>query len=119
MDKGELMRAVWPDVFVEEGNLSQYVFLLRKVLGTRPEGGTYIETIPRRGYRFVPTVTRGRDAPQGASAHSPVGRIWWKWATGGLLSLALLAGLWSNRPPAQVDFGESLDTDLGPGPSAE
>src|SRR5260370_629215 len=51
VDKQELMRRVWPDVFVEEGALSQNIFRLRKTLG---EG--YIETIPRRGYRFTAPV---------------------------------------------------------------
>lgn len=51
--KQELMRAVWPDVLVEEGNLSKLVFLLRRELGEQPAGGPWIETVPKRGYRFV------------------------------------------------------------------
>src|SRR6185369_12121266 len=52
LEKQELMRELWPDSFVEEGNLTQNISLLRKMLG---EGADerYIETIPRRGYRFV------------------------------------------------------------------
>lgn len=53
VDKGELMKAVWPDSFVEEGNLTQNISLLRKSLGESAEGSSYIETIPRKGYRFV------------------------------------------------------------------
>ena len=49
LDKDELIRALWPDSFVEEGNLSNNIFVLRKALGTDHE---YIETVPRRGYRF-------------------------------------------------------------------
>lgn len=55
--KGELLTRVWPGTFVEEGSLAQNVSLLRKVLGDAPET-PYIETIPKRGYRFVAPVTR-------------------------------------------------------------
>lgn len=52
VDKDELMRVVWADAFVEEANLARCVHTLRKVLG-KEEGGTrYIETVPKRGYRF-------------------------------------------------------------------
>jgi DNA-binding winged helix-turn-helix (wHTH) protein/tetratricopeptide (TPR) repeat protein len=52
--KDELMRAVWPDTFVEEANLSVNVAALRKALGDAPGGRSYIQTVPRRGYRLVP-----------------------------------------------------------------
>jgi len=58
LEKDELLRRVWPDNFVEEANLSQHVFSLRKVLGDDKETNRYIETVPRRGYRFVATVTK-------------------------------------------------------------
>lgn len=50
--KDELMARLWPDTFVEESNLTQNVFQLRKVLGEAEDGADYIETVPRRGYRF-------------------------------------------------------------------
>ena len=50
LDKDELIRSLWPDSFVEEGNLSNNIFVLRKALGNDHE---YIETVPRRGYRFI------------------------------------------------------------------
>jgi len=53
--KDELMQRVWPDTFVEEANLSVQVAQLRKVLGDAQE---YIETVPRRGYRFLARVRR-------------------------------------------------------------
>jgi DNA-binding winged helix-turn-helix (wHTH) protein/TolB-like protein/Tfp pilus assembly protein PilF len=56
LTKEELMKQVWPDSFVEEANLSHHVFTLRKALGEDGEG-RYIETIPRRGYRFVAGVS--------------------------------------------------------------
>jgi DNA-binding winged helix-turn-helix (wHTH) protein/TolB-like protein len=51
--KDDLMKRVWPNTFVEEGNLTQNISLLRKALGETPGGAQYIETVPRRGYRFV------------------------------------------------------------------
>src|SRR2546421_12359409 len=54
--KDELMARLWPDSFVEEANLTQNVFQLRKVLGEAQSGSNYIETVPRRGYRFVGKV---------------------------------------------------------------
>ena len=56
VSKDELMQAVWPDAFVEEGNLSQNIFMLRKALGDTPEDRRYIVTLPGRGYRFVAQV---------------------------------------------------------------
>jgi len=53
VDKDELLRRVWPDTFVEEGNLSKNIFYLRKTLGNDEKGQPYIETIPKRGYRFI------------------------------------------------------------------
>ncbi len=56
--KEELMKEVWPDAFVEEGNLSYNMSMLRKALGKTPGGGDYIETVPRCGFRFVAAVTK-------------------------------------------------------------
>ncbi|HKY45286.1 MAG TPA: tetratricopeptide repeat protein [Pyrinomonadaceae bacterium] len=55
--KDDLMRRVWPNTFVEEGNLTQNISLLRKALGETPGGVQFIETVPRRGYRFVAETT--------------------------------------------------------------
>src|SRR6185436_759448 len=54
--KDELLKEVWPDTFVEESNLSQTIFTLRKALGDDRSEPRYIETVPRRGYRFVAAV---------------------------------------------------------------
>ena len=56
VSKEELIKEVWPDSFVEEGNLNRNVSTLRKALGERPSDHRYIETIPKTGYRFVATV---------------------------------------------------------------
>jgi Tol biopolymer transport system component/DNA-binding winged helix-turn-helix (wHTH) protein len=58
VDKGELMSRVWPDSFVEEANLAHHVYLLRKALGDGAKGTRFIQTIPKRGYRFVAEVKR-------------------------------------------------------------
>jgi serine/threonine-protein kinase len=60
VEKDLLLKTVWPDVAVEEGNLTKGVFSLRQVL--EDEGGPrYIETVPKRGYRFAAAVTAGED----------------------------------------------------------
>ena len=56
--KQHLMAKLWPDSFVEEGNLAQHVFHLRKALGETAEDSKYIVTIPGKGYRFVGDVRK-------------------------------------------------------------
>lgn len=56
LGKKDLMEAVWPDSFVEEGNLTFTVSSLRKALGEDRKEPQYIETVPRSGYRFVANV---------------------------------------------------------------
>ena len=58
VEKDDLMKRVWPDAFVEEGNVNKNIFFLRKVLGLQDGGLEYIETVPKRGYRFVATVNQ-------------------------------------------------------------
>jgi len=60
--KDELLRSVWPDVEVEEGNLTQQIFLLRKALGETAQQPRYIVTIPGHGYRFTARVNAISDA---------------------------------------------------------
>ena len=59
----ELIRAVWPDTFVEDANVSRCVFVLRKALGEGHGMNGYIETVPKSGYRFIATVTVSTPAP--------------------------------------------------------
>ena len=56
LTKDELMQAVWPDAIVEESNLSYNVFAIRKALGEGEDTERYVETVPKRGYRFLPEV---------------------------------------------------------------
>lgn len=60
VEKDVLIQMVWPDEFVEEGNLAQHIFMLRKALGETVENAEYIETVPRRGYRFVAPVSESQ-----------------------------------------------------------
>ena len=66
VEKDELMKAVWPDSFVAESSLTFNVSMLRKVLG-RHGGGPYIETVPKRGYRFVADVTEASGEEAGVA----------------------------------------------------
>ena len=58
--KDELLKSIWPDTFVEEATLAQNIFTLRKALGGS-DGEQYVQTIPKRGYRFVANVTEEMD----------------------------------------------------------
>jgi DNA-binding winged helix-turn-helix (wHTH) protein/TolB-like protein/Flp pilus assembly protein TadD len=71
IEKEELIRRVWPDTIVEEGNLNNVIYMLRKALGHESDDGKYIETISKRGYRFVAEV-RAEQAQHNAQADPTV-----------------------------------------------
>src|SRR5262245_60965336 len=73
--KDELLRSVWPDVEVEEGNLTQQIFLLRKALGETAQQPRHIVTIPGHGYRFTARVSAISKAAA-APAVSPNSAAW-------------------------------------------
>jgi len=62
VEKEELLESLWPHTAVEENNLTQVVSRLRRALGEDPHGRSYVETVPRRGYRFVGSVSRSPDS---------------------------------------------------------
>jgi DNA-binding winged helix-turn-helix (wHTH) protein/TolB-like protein len=62
VEKERLMQAIWPNSFVEEGNLTQNISVLRRALGDGENGHQYIQTIARRGYRLVGNVSGATDA---------------------------------------------------------
>jgi Tol biopolymer transport system component/DNA-binding winged helix-turn-helix (wHTH) protein len=64
LEKEDLMRRLWPDSFVEEGNLTQNIYVLRKALAE----ADYIETVPRRGYRFTAEVAKREEALSDAAS---------------------------------------------------
>lgn len=84
LSRTELQARLWPDVIVEEGNLSVHVSALRKALADGASGQSYIETLPRVGYRFAsqvhlelasPRAAPGKPAPAHAQQQAPfVGR---------------------------------------------
>lgn len=71
IEKEELMSAVWPETAVEESNLTHHISVLRKTLGEGENGQKFIETMPRRGYRFVADV---RALKPGDSDLAPQGK---------------------------------------------
>ena len=80
MSKEELLKEIWPDTFVGEATLAQNVFTLRKALGEAEGGRAYIETVPRRGYRFAVEVgvregpsarPSPRDVHEADNGHAP------------------------------------------------
>ncbi len=58
LTREELLQRLWPDTVVEEGSLTSHISLLRKALGEDPKAQNFIETLPKRGYRFVASVKR-------------------------------------------------------------
>jgi Tol biopolymer transport system component/DNA-binding winged helix-turn-helix (wHTH) protein len=113
--KDDLMKTLWPDTFVEESNLGQHVFQLRKALGDRSQDSSYIVTVPGRGYRFahsVQTLEPGQDLvienrtkshvvidEVGVNAHKL--RHAWAVALAVVLPIATMLGwvYWPQKPP--------------------
>jgi eukaryotic-like serine/threonine-protein kinase len=120
VSKEELMRAVWPDTFVEESNLTQNIFVLRRALAD-DDGRTYIETVPRRGYRFaaaaepvteetvvvqsresIRIVTEEEVVSAPATATRSVVLAWTAAVMLALVAIASLVAL-ARRPPDRLD----------------
>jgi len=102
LEKDDLLNRVWPNTFVEEGTLARNISTLRKALGDGPEGQTYIETVPRRGYCFAALVQQVPYDERGDSAEEAVRQQittragpWAFWPTRWLLAGGLLAILLS------------------------
>ena len=70
VEKNELLRTVWSDSFVEEANIARIVHTLRKVLGEDENGNKFIETVAKKGYRFVAKVTELSEPPAVAGEFS-------------------------------------------------
>jgi TolB-like protein/DNA-binding winged helix-turn-helix (wHTH) protein/Tfp pilus assembly protein PilF len=86
LEKDELLKQVWPDTFVEESSLAQHVSMLRKALQDGEGGATYIDTVPKRGYRFIAPVSEVTRA--GPEIASPRG-------SGASTQKSRRAGLWT------------------------
>ncbi len=90
VDKAELMRLVWPDCTVEEIGLARNISLLRKTLGE--EGDAFIETVPKRGYRFR-AAEAGTGVEAEVEAAAPRRGMKAMAVAGGLAAVALAVGL--------------------------
>lgn len=112
VDKEEALRLLWPDTVVEEANLTQNVFLLRKALGDNQDDARFIATVPRRGYRFVAEVREiaappGERPPAPAEPASPPPAAPRRRRALGAglalvaLALASAAGFWAGRRSAE------------------
>src|SRR5688500_15825087 len=69
VEKDELLRLVWEDAFVEESNIARVVHNLRKILG-ESANNKFIETVPKKGYRFVAEVEKTNGVPTSENGFS-------------------------------------------------
>ena len=69
--KEAILATVWPDVLVEEGNIGKVIHAVRRALGDRNGKRSYIETVPKHGYRFITEVKSSMNAHAGASSAVP------------------------------------------------
>jgi DNA-binding winged helix-turn-helix (wHTH) protein len=98
--KDDLMKTLWPDTFVEEANLSQNVFVLRKALGESAQNPHYIITVPGRGYRFAeevkaPSLEDGDLVVQSQSIQTVTikeesSRVWRRFLGAGVVAILLM-----------------------------
>jgi len=98
VDKGDLMKAIWPDTFVEEGALTRNISLLRKALDDAGDEPRYIETIPKRGYRFIAPVQAGPLRSKGMETAAPVlppqpSKASWKTGWGAPIALLVICSV--------------------------
>ena len=95
LNKDELLKTIWPDRVVEEGNLTQNIYLLRKTLGKAPDGKDFIETVPRRGYRFAGELRTAAAPPRMNSSEQSrggVSRSRWIWLAGVVVMVSGITG---------------------------
>ena len=103
LQKDELLRRVWADAIVEENNLTVTISALRKALGEGPTDREYIETVPRRGYRFVAEFrasaesTEAAPSPRERRARALTLRAM---VLAAVASAAALAWVWKRSTPA-------------------
>ncbi|HEX8557127.1 MAG TPA: winged helix-turn-helix domain-containing protein [Pyrinomonadaceae bacterium] len=116
MSKEELLKEVWPATFVGEATLAQNVFTLRKALGEAEGGGPFIETVPRRGYRFAVKVTERR-AAEPPPAQSPGDENQARAFTGPRLEDEGRAPLRPHAPDAATPHTDAATRDPGLAPA--
>src|SRR6476661_5122955 len=104
----DLLGRVWRDAFVTDTSLAEAVSVLRQALGDDPQSPRYIQTIHRRGYRFLPAVDPGSDQGQPGSERwsdsAPTPSIAWQllpWSIAILCAALATAAVWRiTREPA-------------------
>src|ERR1700722_7923452 len=130
--KDDLMKALWPDSFVEESNLTQHIFVLRKTLGETAGENRYIATIPGRGYQFAEKVRLVSEQEDLVVESHSVTQILideqtspnkvhrahaWVWAgLSAVAIIALLGGTWywrSHRAPGLTEKDTLVVADFG------
>ncbi|MBE0659831.1 MAG: winged helix-turn-helix domain-containing protein [Bryobacteraceae bacterium] len=89
VEKQEIVRAVWPDTVVEEVGLARNISQLRKLLGGEESGETYIQTVPRRGYRLVPALPAVAPTDISDPAPAPARHRCGVWAVAGSVAFIL------------------------------
>jgi len=101
VEKEKLRRAIWPDTYVDDNNLMHNISVLRKTLGAAPDGRPYIETAPRRGYRFTGAVRLAGSEPPDSKQTAPVRRFrMFLTLSAGVLVLLTVAGAFWIKPAA-------------------
>ena len=122
LDKEALMRQLWSDTFVEEANLSNNISLLRKALGEIENGAKYIETVPKRGYRFVADVVEFEEAndspvriPLRTFGRKQLGRV--VVAAVALGAMVVAVALWRSTPRPSSAGAIRFVVDPPPGTS--
>ena len=130
--KDELLREVWRDAFVEENNLSQHISMLRRALAQGGGEEPFIETLPKRGYRFVapviedrpgpalthpgadPLATAPADVPRGPAVAPPRPWRWGRTVAAAVPILAVVVWLvWSSQQPNAGPRGSASTTAAG------
>lgn len=102
LSKDALIEAAWPGLAVEEGNLTVQIAALRRVLGEEPGGEGWIETLPRRGYRFIGPV--GKEAGNEGREPAPQARQ--------KPSIAVLPFANMSGDPAQEYFADGMVDEI-------
>jgi DNA-binding winged helix-turn-helix (wHTH) protein/TolB-like protein/Tfp pilus assembly protein PilF len=109
VSKEEIFEKVWPDSFVEEANLSHHIFKLRKALGESEER-KLIETVPKRGYRFVGELRGGGSLVKPMVDHKKSTRWWIVSVAAALLILITTSWyLYSRREVTETDADITRD----------
>jgi TolB-like protein len=114
LDKATLLKAIWPNVVVEENNLNQVISTLRRALADGHDGQRFIVTVPGRGYQFVAEVRENDDPAAADRARAPVPARAEQTSTGPahLASIAVLPFVSLSNDPEKDFFGDGIADEL-------